>query len=72
MRECENDVCVRNLPVGRLRDCFWVQHKVDVDEVVDHFENRFPHFINAEVFLYALDVTFKIPSKYGGQVLASY
>ena len=38
-----------------------MEHKVDVDEVVDHFENRLPHFINAEVFLYALDVTFKIP-----------
>ena len=45
----------------RLRDCFWMEHKIDVDEVVDHFDNGLPNLVNAEVFLYALDVTFKIP-----------
>ena len=61
MRECENNIVVRNLPVRRLRDCFWVKHEVDVDEVVDHLDNGLPNLINAEVFLYALDVTFKVP-----------
>ena len=63
MRECENDIVVRNLSVRRLRDCFWVKHKVDVDEIVDHLDNGFSNFINAKVFLYALDVTFKIPEE---------
>ena len=61
MGESENDVVVGNLPVCRLGDCFRVKHKVDVDEVVDHLGNGLPFLVNAEVFLYALDVTFKIP-----------
>ena len=61
MRERENDVVVGNLSVGRLRDCFWVKHEVDIDEIVDHLDNRLPNLVNAEIFLYALDVTFKIP-----------
>ena len=38
-----------------------MKHEVDIDEVVNHLDNGLPNFINAEVFLYALDVTFKIP-----------
>ena len=38
-----------------------MEHKIDVDEVVDHFDNGLPHLVNTEVFLYALDVAFKIP-----------
>ena len=38
-----------------------MKHEVDVDEVVDHLDNGLPNLINAEIFLYALNVTFKIP-----------